>query len=168
MTQLEAIQARVDRVLGGLLALGLAVAVLVVLWQVFSRYALGDPSPWTGELARYLLIWIGLLGAAHVTGQRLHLAFDLLPARLDGAARHRHGVVVHLLIMLFAIAVLVVGGARLAALVWQLGQRSAALGLPLGIVYLVLPLAGLLIAFHATVFAFADLRALRQHEVGNR
>lgn len=163
MTWLSAFQARVDRVLGGVLATGLGVAVLVVLWQVVSRYALGDPSPWTGELARYLMIWIGLLGAAQVTGQRLHLAIDLLPARLDGAARHRHGMVVHLFILIFAVAVLVVGGCHLVALVWQLGQRSAALGVPLAVVYLALPLAGLLIAFHAGVFALRDALALRAH-----
>ncbi len=151
---------RLDRILGLTLATGLAVSVLVVLWQIFSRYVLGDPSPWTDELVRYLLIWMGLLGAAYATGQRLHLAIDLLPARLEGRARHWHGLAVQGLIIVFAIAVPVLGGFQLVRLVTQLGQRSAALGMPLGNVYLALPLAGLLITFYALTIATEHARSL--------
>jgi TRAP-type C4-dicarboxylate transport system permease small subunit len=58
----------IDRVLGGFLALAMALAVAAVLWQVFSRYVLADPSSFTDELVRYLMVWIGLLGAAYAAG----------------------------------------------------------------------------------------------------
>ena len=42
----------------------MAFLVVDVLWQVLSRYILVSPSSVTDELAGYLLIWVGLLGAA--------------------------------------------------------------------------------------------------------
>ena len=44
------------------------VAVLVLLassgWQVIARYLLSQPPPWTEELARFAMVWAGLLGAS--------------------------------------------------------------------------------------------------------
>lgn len=139
----------VDRVVGGALAVLMGAAVLNVLWQVASRFLLGDPSSFTDEAARFLLIWIGLLGAAHVAGQRRHLAIDLLPQRLGPRGRARLGLVSEAVVAGFALAVLIVGGARLVALTLELGQRSPALGIPLGWVYAVLPVSGALVLFHS-------------------
>ena len=120
-----------------------------MLWQVFTRFVLRDPSTFTEELARYLLIWVGLLGAAYAAGQRKHLAVDLLPTRLAGRARRRLLRFIEACVLVFALAVLVVGGGRLVWVTLYLQQTSAALQVPLGYVYLALPLSGLLIAFYA-------------------
>lgn len=157
----QRIKAGVDRLLGGAVAAVMGVLILDVLWQVFTRFVLRDPSSFTDELARYLLIWVGLLGAAYVAGQRQHLAIDLLPNRLTGRAGHALGVVIEGTVLFFAVAVMVVGGARLVGLTLTLGQTSAALRIPLGYVYTVLPLSGLLIAFYGAVFLGEHLRGLR-------
>lgn len=159
----QRIKAEVDRLLGGAVAAVMGVLILDVLWQVFTRFVLRDPSPFTDELARYLLIWVGLLGAAYVTGQRQHLAIDLLPNRLSGRAGragHALGVLIEVTVLAFAVGVMVVGGTRLVALTLTLGQTSAALRIPLGYVYTVLPVSGLLIAFYSAVFAGESLAAL--------
>ncbi|MGB2554984.1 MAG: TRAP transporter small permease, partial [Flavobacteriaceae bacterium] len=62
------LKSRLDRILSSALILILALMVLNVLWQVFSRYILQTPSSFTDELSRYLMIWIGILGAAYVSG----------------------------------------------------------------------------------------------------
>ena len=134
----------------------MAVSVVNVLWQVFTRFVLSDPSSYTEELARYLLIWIGLLGAAYASARLLHLAIDLLPRRLSGTPGIVVDLAVSTCVLAFAVAVLFVGGLRLVALTLSLGQTSAALGIPIGWVYLVLPLSGLLIAG----FALRDIRRL--------
>jgi TRAP-type C4-dicarboxylate transport system permease small subunit len=54
--------------------------VLNVAWQVLTRFVLQNPSSYTEELARYLLIWLGLLGAGYCVGQRSHLAIDIYRA----------------------------------------------------------------------------------------
>jgi TRAP-type C4-dicarboxylate transport system permease small subunit len=149
---------RLDRALAVLLAALLATIVLAVTWQVVSRYLLGDPSGWTEELARFLLVWIGLFGGALAYQRRLHLGIDLLPEYL----RKRHaenstnamvGSVVRLVVdggvLVFAAATLVVGGGALVALTIDLEQYSPALGLPMAVVYLSLPASGLVICISA-------------------
>jgi TRAP-type C4-dicarboxylate transport system permease small subunit len=127
----------------------LATMVLAVTWQVVSRYLLASPSSWTEEVARYLLIWIGMLGAAHAFRNRLHIGLDLLPRKLTGlAARRLHWFTLGAII-LFAVTVLVVGGGKLVLLTWQLRQTSAALGLPISFVYAVIPLTGSIIVLYS-------------------
>ncbi len=138
-----------DRVLGWVLAVLMGFSVINVLWQVFTRYVLANPSSFTEELARYLLIWIALLGAAYAMGRQMHLAIDALPSALTGRARRSLGVLTQVLVFLFALSVLVVGGIRLVSLTLTLGQTSAALHVPLGYVYLALPVSGLLIMWYA-------------------
>ena len=131
---------KVDRILGGILVAMLAVMTLDVLWGVFTRYVMANQASWSEELARFLLVWIGILGAAYASGQRMHLSIDLLPekpVRLIAA-----------LIIAFALCVMVVGGIRLVMLTADLGQTSPALGIPMSVVYAVVPLSGLLIIFY--------------------
>ena len=155
------LKAAVDRALGGVLAGLMGLLTLDVLWQVFTRFVLRDPSSFTDELARYLLIWVALLGGAYTAGQRMHLAIDLLPASLHGRRRHALGLLIEGVVLAFAVGVMVVGGARLVGLTLLLGQTSAALRVPLGYVYAVLPLSGALIAFYSLVFLGEHLRGLR-------
>ncbi|NIM51753.1 MAG: TRAP transporter small permease subunit [Gemmatimonadales bacterium] len=137
----------VDRALGWVLVALMSIAVLNVLWQVFTRFVLADPSRFTDELARYLLIWIGLLGASYAVGGHMHLAIDLLPSRLTGRRRFYLSVLIEASVFLVALSVLVIGGVRLVTLTLTLGQTSAALHVPLGYVYVALPLSGLLMMF---------------------
>lgn len=134
-----------DRILGSVLVFLMVVIVLAVLWQVFSRYVMQSPSSVTEELARYLLIWIGILGAAYAAGQQDHLAINLLEEKLNKENRKRLRIGIDLLIIFFCVTVLIIGGGNLVYVNYDLGQSSAALEIPLYIVYLVVPLSGLLI-----------------------
>lgn len=149
-SRLETVRRAVDRALGAVVVLAMAVLVLDVLWQVFSRFVLRDPSTVTEELARYLMIWVGLLGAAFAAGRRMHLAVDLLPKRLHGTARLRLERGIELAGVAFGL-MMVLGGGRLVWVMLYLGQTSAALEIPLGYVYLAVPLCGSLIAFYSLV-----------------
>ena len=137
----------------------MSIMVLNVLWQVASRYLLDDPSAFTDELARYLLIWLGLLGAAYFTGQNQHLALNILENKLKPGARHKLQIFIHLIILLFGLSVLVVGGSRLVYISFHLGQSSSALRVPLGFVYLVVPLSGLVIVYYSIITVLESLNA---------
>lgn len=154
------LRARVDRLLEGVLVVLMASLVLTVLWQVFTRFVLHDPSSWTEELARFALVWVGLLGASHAAGKRLHLAIDLLPRHLAGRRRAGLELTLAAVVGVFAVAVLGVGGGRLVALTWRLEQTSAALGAPLAAVYAALPLSGAFIALYAALDAVGAWRRL--------
>lgn len=137
-----------DKILGDFLVGLMGIMVIAVLWQVFSRYVLQSPSSVTEELARYLLIWIGVLGAAYASGQQEHLSIDILGPKLEETNRKRLRVFINLLIMFFSIVVLIIGGGNLVYVNYDLGQSSAALEIPLYIVYLVLPLSGVLVLIY--------------------
>lgn len=152
----------VDYGLAWVLVFLMGASVVNVLWQVATRFILGDPSVFTDELARYFLIWIGLLGGAYASGKQLHLAIDLLPMRLAGRpAGAVLTITIKSIVFLFAFLVLVLGGGRLVYIVMVLGQTSAALGVPLGLVYMVLPLSGLVIMYYTATFIYEHVRVLR-------
>lgn len=151
----------VDQALGAALTFIMAVMVINVVWQVFTRYVLGAPSSYTEELARYLLIWVSLLGAAYAAGKRMHLAIDVFTARLDGHRRLRMRQFIHACVLLFALAAMVVGGVRLVYISFALEQMSAALRVSLGFVYLVVPISGLLIVFYTLSHLVEDAAADR-------
>lgn len=138
-----------DRFLATFVTLLMAILVINVLWQVTSRYVVGHPSSFTDELAGFLLIWVGLLGATYITGKKEHLAIDLLHHKLSPENKIRVNVVINIIIALFAFTVLVIGGANLVFITLHLKQLSSALQIPVGYVYLVLPLSGLFIMYYS-------------------
>lgn len=148
------IENRLNTILEKILITILGVMVINVSWQVFSRYVLATPSSFTDELARYLMIWLGVMGTAYVSGKRLHVAIDILPDKLSPKRQVKLKKIINLIIILFAILIFVVGGSKLVYLSYILGQKSAALQIPLYVVYLCIPLSGLCIVF----FKMCDLK----------
>lgn len=139
---------KINFYLGRFLALLMAIMTLDVLWGVFTRYAMGAQASWSEELARFLLIWIGILGAAYASGQNMHLAIDLVSPKLSDATNKRLNLFIRGLIIAFALFVLVIGGTRLIYISQVLGQLSPALRVPMSIVYAAVPLSGLLIIYY--------------------
>lgn len=139
---------KIDKILARLLILIMSIMVINVLWQVFSRYFLGAPSSFTDELARYLMIWVGILGAAYVSGRNKHVAIDVLPSRLSIKTQKKLKLIVRILIILFCLFALVIGGSRLVYVTYVLDQYSPALQMPLAVVYMIIPISGLLIIYY--------------------
>ena len=136
----------IDKTLEWALVLLMSVLVIDVLWQVTSRYVMNAPSSFTDELAGFLLMWVGLLGAAYVAGRREHLAIDLLIQRSSPKQKFKLEIIIMVIIIIFAVTVLIIGGSWLTYTRFYLSVTSAALGLPLGYGSLVLPIGGLVIA----------------------
>ena len=122
--------------------------VLNVSWQVLSRYVVQNPSSFTDELSRYMLIWLGMLGAAYVAGQNQHLAIDILPNKLSGKPKMKLLVLINLLILLFALIAMVLGGSNLVYITYILEQKSATLQIPLAYIYTIIPISGLLVVYY--------------------
>lgn len=134
--------------LGKFLVILMVLMTVDVLWGVLTRYILGSQASWTEELARFLLIWIGILGAAYASGQKMHLAIDLLPPVLSPEGQKKLMFVINTLVIVFALAVMVIGGIRLIYITQKLGQLSPALRVPMAIIYSIVPVSGLLIIFY--------------------
>ncbi len=157
---MEALKKRIDSITEKVLILLMGLLVVDVLWQVASRYLLKDPSSITDELARYLLIWLTLIGAAYATGKNLHLAIDILPLSLPAQKAARLQRLLGLLTLLFAVLVLIIGGIRLVYISFTLGQLAPALQISQAYVYISLPLSGLLITFYSLCDIFKRRQAV--------
>ena len=138
----------VDKVLGNLLIIIMGVMVINVLWQVFTRFIMGSPSSFTDELARYLMIWLGIIGAAYVSGRNMHVAIDVLPLRSSNETQKKLKRIVYVFIIAFALFAMVIGDFRLVYITYLLDQHSPALQIPLAVVYFSIPLSGILIIYY--------------------
>lgn len=124
--------------------------LLMVTWQVVSRYVLSDPSTVTEEVSRFLLIWLIFFGATYTFMERGHLAFELFLEKFENQFPMRRIVA---FLILFLGLILIVGGSILVYTIFSLGQKTAVLGIPMGFIYLAAPINGLLIAiFGASEF----------------
>jgi TRAP-type C4-dicarboxylate transport system permease small subunit len=150
------LRARIDRILEIFLVIIMSTLVLDVVWQVASRYLFANPSSFTDELAGFLLIWVGMAGAAYVKGQNEHLAIDILHGKLSPINKRKIMVFINALVIIFSIAIMVVGGIYLVYTRFRLGQISASLQIPIGYVYMIVPASGLLM----TYYALDDIRHL--------
>ncbi len=145
-------QNKLNKILEVTLVILVSVLVVDVLWQVFSRYLLSSPSSFTDELAGFLLIWVGVLGAAYVSGRKEHLAIDILIQKSPPARQKKLQYLIHSLVFLFALSVMVLGGIILMYTRFILQVKSAALQLPLGYVYIILPISGLIIMYYEAFY----------------
>jgi len=128
----------------------MGLLVIDVIWQVVTRFIFNSPSSFTDELARFLLIWLGLLGAALVSGHKLHLAIDLISHRFGTSRLQNYlALFIESVVVLVTLSVMVWGGSKLVYTIWSLGQTSTALQLPLSVVYCIIPLSGVLIIYFA-------------------
>ena len=142
---------QLDRLIVGVLVTLMAVMVITVSWQVATRYLLNSPSSYTQELATYLLIWISMLGSAYAVRLKAHLGVDVITRKLRGRSERIAHYFIYLMIIAFAAIVFLYGGGRLVYITLTLEQLSAALRVPIGYVYLVIPLSGALMVFYSIV-----------------
>jgi len=124
----------------------LIALLLLLLWQVFSRYVLQSPSTFTNELLEILLVWLSLIAASYAFGSNEHLALELLKSRLKKNSEFLVNIVIKLIILSFAIFVLIIGG--LKAVDGMMSQSTPILQIPKGWLYLILPISGVIIIIY--------------------
>ena len=124
--------------------LGAAIAVMVgsMIWQVMGRYVFGHAPGWSEELARFMMLWVTMLGSAAALRSGGQLAVTSFLDCLPEAGRAW--------VLAFRDAVMV--GAT-GLVVWQGflfarlngDQESAALEIPMSVPYAALPAGAVLI-----------------------
>jgi len=109
--------------LNGLLVASVAILVLPVSMQIFSRFTRLIPHYiWTEEMARFLFIWMIMIGAMVGVREGAHFEVDLWP-RMSARAQAIVRLFASLAILVFLVIVLVLFGAnRLPELARSLGS----------------------------------------------
>ena len=147
-----------DKILARALVVLMAAMVADVTWQIFTRFVTNSPASWSEELARFLLIWIGLLGAAWAYRARAHLGLSYFVEKFEEDTQRKLAIVSYLSSALFAVTVMVYGGSQLVLLTLELNQVSASLGVKIGYVYSIIPISGALITIYALDFTRAAMQ----------
>lgn len=138
---METLRKGLDKVLEFICCTLLALMTILVTWQVVSRYVLNNPSTVTEELVLFSFVWMGLLGGAYLFGKNEHMAMTFLFDKLSEKNQIKVRIFFELVIMAFAVSILVFGGWNMSKL--SMGQLSSSLQIPMGYVYLALPLSGI-------------------------
>jgi len=118
--------------------------------QVIGRYLLPADLAisWTEEIARYLFVWCMFIGISWCIRENSHLRVDMINLVISKKASRVLDILISVAITLFT---LIIGYYGYKAFMKQFvfGQVLSASGLPMWLVYLVLPVSALLVIYRS-------------------
>jgi len=151
-----------DQVIKYLVMVAFGVMSILIVLQVFFRYVLGASLSFSEELARFLFIWSTMLGAAMCFKRRSHIGFNLLIEYLPRGVKKYAGLVTSLLSMVFFVTIIIYGFKVVGI---TMGQTSPAMGVPMGYIYLSIPVAGVIMVFNGLYILIEDFRKYSTHNI---
>ncbi|GEK34814.1 TRAP transporter small permease [Kurthia sibirica] len=137
--------------------------VILVTWQVVTRFILNNPSSITEELAKYCFVWLVLFGAAYVFGENGHMRIEFVQDAMPKKMKILAQVFIELSIIAFAGAVMLVGGFAGVQMAWT--QMSAALQIPVGVLYTAMPISACFIVFYSLYNIFTVIKTREPLEI---
>lgn len=135
-----------DRAIQLLASAAIGSILVITLAQVVLRYGFSIALPWSADAAQVLLVYTVMLVAGYAVGKGSHFALPMLVDAMPPALR-KHMPILHSLLLLAFSVTMIVFGIRLG--LSQMGTRLPALGLPVGMVYMALPLGAALMSAYA-------------------
>jgi len=142
-----------DIISGGLLSVG----VTLIFYGVIMRYVFNDARSWVDEISQYLIIWGTLIGTSVALRNDHHIKVDMLFNVLPKKVQHIVTLFAHCVGITFS---LFIGyyGYKLVAFTHNTGQVSTDVGIPLYLVYSILPLTGALLTFRFAIKLYETFR----------
>ncbi|MDB5778120.1 MAG: transporter small permease [Polaromonas sp.] len=129
--------------------------ILSVQIQVVGRYVFNDTPTWAEALALQLVLYVTAFGVAVGVRDAGHIGLDSMVSLLPESMRLKLEILIHLLVALFG-GIMVQSGILWTRLKWD--ELDPMLGLPVGIDYLSLVIAGVLIVMFSIEHIIALLR----------
>ena len=123
--------------------------VLGCCWQVITRFVLHNPSKYTEELLRYMLIWLTMMGVPYAYGKDSHLSINILVKKFQPKNEKILKIVIDILILTLSVSVMIVGG--IMATSNAAGQLSPAMQIPMQIYYVCVPISGILMVIYGVI-----------------
>ena len=137
---------KIEKVLDAVMRFLMALAMLTLLvfgtWQIFTRWILQNPSTFTDELLRYVLIIAGMIGSAYCFYRDEHLALTLITDKAKGPFKVVLEVFIEACILFFVIYVFIYGGIKLAS---TASNVSSVMRIPMKTLYMIEPICGVMI-----------------------
>lgn len=149
MNTLHSVRKGIDLVLSFASALIFAAMVVIGTYQIVTRFVFNSPSTVSEELLTYSFTWMALLATAYVFGKRDHMRMGFLADKFSDGVQKILSILAEVLIMLLAGAVMIYGGFTIVQL--TMTQSTASLGIPMGVVYTIIPISGILIVVYSVL-----------------
>jgi TRAP-type C4-dicarboxylate transport system permease small subunit len=124
----------VEIVEGAVGALLLLAILFLIMAQVIVRFSPFGGWVWTGELARFSLVWLTFVLAGYLLGRDQHISLDVIDHILPRRGRRVVEVVSHLVVAAICAAFVYEGVGLVEA---RSGIRSSAAEIPMSLVYAV-------------------------------
>ena len=155
---------KVEKVLDTVMRFLMALAMLTLLvfgtWQIFTRWVLGNPSTFTDELLRYVLIIAGFIGSAYCFYRDEHLALTLITDKAKGPFKLILDIFIEACILFFVIYVFIFGGIKLANTATNV---ASVMHIPMKTLYMIEPICGILIVL-ARILKYVNMFAEKKGE----
>lgn len=148
-----------DRAVEWFSVLLISVMVLLVSWQVFARYILNNPSSFSETLTRYLFVWLVITTATYAFGKRDHMCISYLKDKLPKKAKAVTDILIELLTVLFSSTIMVYGGFMITRM--QMVQLDSNLHIPVGVIYSIIPICGVVILFYGICNIEEEIRRIK-------
>ena len=132
----------------------LAAMALMVFTNVALRFFTDRSILWVEEASRYAMIWLTFLGAGLVLRYGGHIGIETLHEKLPRHAPLLRALVVALMLGFFGFMAWI--GVRYALLAW--GQTTPVMEVPIGAVYLAMPVGFALLIVHLLLMARGFVR----------
>lgn len=149
MQILKTVRSVLNKVLGGINVFLFAFMVVIGTYQILVRYLFNKPSTVSEELMTYSFSWMALFAVAYVFGKREHMRMGFLVDKLQTSVKRVLDIVIEVIIFVFAVIVMLYGGVQITSL--TMTQKTASLGIPMGYIYMIIPICGILIIAYSTL-----------------
>jgi TRAP-type C4-dicarboxylate transport system permease small subunit len=126
-----------------------AFMVLIGTYQILVRYIFNSPSTVSEELLTYSFTWMSLFAASYVFGKRDHMRMGFVADKLSPDKLKVLNIILEVITIAFSSIVMVYGGISITKL--SMTQKTASLGIPMGYIYLVIPISGILIVIYSVL-----------------
>ena len=157
---MKKIEKVLDTVMRFLMALAMLTLLVFGTWQIFTRWVLGNPSTFTDELLRYVLIIAGFIGSAYCFYRDEHLALTLVTDKATGTFKIVLDVFIEACILFFVVYVFIFGGLKLANTATNV---SSVMHIPMKTLYMIEPICGVLIVL-ARILKYVNLYTEKKGE----
>ena len=137
------------------------VMTVMIFLQVIYRYVLGESLSFSEELARYMFIWSVAMGSALALRTRSHIGVEILVERLPASMAKPAKVLACVLSLVFYGMLIWYGFEMVSE---TMDQESAALELPMGYVYLAVPLSAIVLFICEIKNVLDDLFVAKDNE----
>lgn len=149
-----------NKLISTVLAILMAGMVVGCFWQVVTRFVLHNPSKYTEELLRYMLIWLTMMGVPYAYSLDRHLSINFLTKNFQPRNEIWMKLVIEVIVMLLSVFIMIAGGVMVT--MNAAGQISPAMKIPMQLYYICVPISGCLLVVYGAERMMKFAKALKE------